>query len=198
MKSRVAFTILALTFVGLAFISTPAFAQGRSGGAPGAGGVQALASDLAALAARVAKLEGNIVAADLAGTYSAVILSTTLHGARPGTPPNPASIETEASRGSLTLNANGTGHVTLLGCGGGRLTQGSWAVTAAECDDDEPESDLTWTYADGVVTATFLSDGDTVPFTVALGGRLLILGFGDFFPGDPSSEQFVIILTRLK
>jgi len=197
MKSRVAPLLLASTFVALAFISSPVFAQGRPGGTlPGAGGVQTLASDLAALAARVAKLEGNIVAADLAGTYSAVILSTSLHGARPGVAP--AAIETEASRGSLTLNANGTGQVTLLGCGGGRLTQGSWALTAAECDDDEPESALTWTYADGVVTATFLSDGDTVPFTVALGGRFLILGFGGFYPSDPSSDQFVIILTRLK
>ena len=130
MKSRVAPLLLASTFVALAFISSPVFAQGRAGGAPGAGGVQTLANDLAALAARVAKLEGNIVAADLAATYSAVILSTRLHAALPGVAP--AAIETEASRGSLTLNANGTGHVTLLGCGGGRLTQGSWALTAAE------------------------------------------------------------------
>ena len=96
MKSRVAPLLLASTFVALAFVSSPVFAQGRPGGPlPGAGGVQTLASDLAALAARVAKLEGNIVAADLAGTYSAVILSTSLHGARPNVAP--AAIETEGT-----------------------------------------------------------------------------------------------------
>ncbi len=194
MKSRVAPLLLGSTFIALAFISTPVFAQGRAGGAPGAaGGVQ---NQLAALEARVAKLEGNIVAADLAGTYSAVILSTKCTAPAPVS--LPAAIQTEGSRGTLTLNANGTGHVTLESCGGGRLTQGSWTLTAAECDDDEPESDLTWTYADGVITATFLSDGDTVPFTVALGGRFLILGFAGFYPSDPSSDQFLIILTRLK
>ena len=195
MKSRVAPLLLASTFIALAFISSPVFAQGRPGGPPpGAGGVQSLASDLAALAARVAKLEGNIVAGDLAGTYSGVLLSTNMRGARTGVP---ASIETAGSRGSLTLNANGTGHVTLDGCGGATLTF-TLGGTLTDAGCDEPASDLTWTYADGVITATFLSDGDTVPFTVALGGRFLILGFAGFHASDPSSDQFLFILTRLR
>ena len=52
--------------------------------------------------------------------------------------------------------------------------------------------------ANGVITITFLSDGDEIPFSVALGGRLLILGFAAFHPGDPSSDQALIIATRLQ
>ena len=51
---------------------------------------------------------------------------------------------------------------------------------------------------DGVITITFLNDGDEIPFTVALGGRLLIMAFAPFHPSDPSSDQFLIIATRLK
>jgi hypothetical protein len=60
---RVASFLLAL-----GFISAPVFAQGPPDSTPGAN--QSLANQVAALAARVAKLEGDIVAADLAGTYA--------------------------------------------------------------------------------------------------------------------------------
>jgi hypothetical protein len=32
---------------------------------------------------------------------------------------------------------------------------------------------VTWTYADGVVTITFLNDGDQIPFNVGVGGPAL-------------------------
>jgi hypothetical protein len=43
-----------------------------------------LAAQVAALSERVAKLEGNIVATDLAGTYSVVVLNTDMSGVPPG------------------------------------------------------------------------------------------------------------------
>jgi hypothetical protein len=178
-----------------AFVSAPVFAQGPPGGVPG-GGVQTLATDLANLTARVAKLEGNIVAADLAGTYSVVGLDTTMTAFHAGTPPVPATINTLAFRATLTLNANGTGDATATSCEGSTLTQGSWSMQGVDCS--EPATGVTWTYANGVITITFLSDGDEIPFVVGLGGRLLVMGFAPFHPGDPSSDQLLIIATRLR
>jgi len=48
------------------------------------------------------------------------------------------------------------------------------------------------------VTVTFLSDGDEIPFNVAMGGRFLITAFGPFHPGDPSSDQLLLIAARLR
>ena len=196
MKSRVASLLL-----GFAFIAAPVFAQGPPGGIPGGGAIQSLANDIAALSARVAKLEGNIVASDLAGTYSLVGLDTSMTGAH--LPTSPATIITLGFRASLTLNAppvgsaGGTGSISAIACEGSRLTQGVWSVTAAG-DCSESGSDVTWTYAGGVLTVTFLSDGDEIPFVVGLGGRFAIQAYAPFHASDPSSDQFLFILTRLK
>jgi hypothetical protein len=192
MKRRIA-SLLVL----LAFVATPVLAQGPpgQGGGPGqAGG--GLASELAALTARVAKLEGNIVASDLAGTYNFVGIVNTMDGIRPGV--SPASITTEAFRGTLTLNANGTGTSGPPGgCEGSTLTQGTWILTGvAPCS--ATLENVTWTYANGVITITFESDGDQIPFAVALGGRFLIMAFAPFHASDPSSNQFLFIATRLQ
>jgi hypothetical protein len=190
MKLRVASLILAF-----AFVSVPVFAQGPPAVIPGGGLVQSLASDLAALAARVSKLEGNIVASDLAGTYYLNGLNTTMHALVAGV--HPATINTEAFRATLTLNADLTGSTSApVACEGSTLTQGTWTLTGFDCS--EPATDVTWTYADGVITITFLNDGDEIPFNVALGGRLLIFSFAPFHPSDRSSDQFLLIATRLK
>jgi hypothetical protein len=187
---------VASLFVALAFISAPVFAQGPPGGIPGGGGVQSLTKDLADLKARVDKLEGNIVAADLAGTYSVVGLSTTMTAFHAGAPPIPATINTTAFSATFTLNAGGTGTASATLCQGSTLTQGSWAMQGVDCG--QPATGITWTYADGVVTITFLSDGDGLPFNVGPGGRLLVNAFAGFHPSDPSSDQFLIIATRLR
>jgi hypothetical protein len=69
-------------------------------------------------------------------------------------------------------------------------------LTGVDCT--EPPSNVTWTYANGVITITFLSDGDEIPFAVALGGRLLINAFAPFHPSDPSSNQFLLVAARLR
>jgi hypothetical protein len=189
--NRALVIVLAVCLLLVAFVSLPA-----QGPPPGAGSAASLSAQVAALAARVDKLEGNIVASDLAGTYSVTGLSTTMTAFRFGNPNVPATINTSAFRATLTLNANGTGSGSTLACEGSTLTQGSWAMTGFDCS--EPVGNVTWTYADGVITITFLSDGDVIPLTVALGGRLLILAVAPFHPGDPSSDQFMLIATRLR
>ena len=192
---------IALLLLTIGSISAPVFAQGAPGGAPGGGGAnQSLANQVAALAARVAKLEGDIVAADLAGTYAFRGLVTSMSAFRPATTSEPAhnaTISTEAFRATLTLAADGTGSGSGFSCEGAKLTQGSWTLTGLQCEPGG-SADVTWTYEDGVITITFLDDGDEIPFSVALGGRLLIMNFAPFHPGDPSSEQFLFIATRLK
>ena len=182
-------------FLGVAFIAAPVFAQGRPPTVPGGGGVQELASQLAALQARVAKLEGNIVAADLAGTYSVTLFGTNMNGAR-AVPPRAATINTIAGRGTLTLNADGTGTIASLACEGSEMVVATGAMHGVDCS--EPDSEVTWTYAEGVATVTFLGDGDQLPFNVSLGGRYLTVAFAPFHPSEPGSDHVLIIATRLK
>ena len=183
-------------FLAVAFIASPVFAQGPPGAIPGGGAIQALTSSLTALTARVAKLEGNIVASDLAGTYSLVGLNTTMRAFHAGPPVDNATIDTSALRGSFTLNADGTGTASAVGaCEGATLTEGSWTMQGFDCS--EPAGDMTWNYADGVITITF-SDGDEIPFDVALGGRFLIVAFAPFHASESSSNQVLLIATRLR
>ena len=189
MKIRIA----ALAFVG-AIASLPAYAQGPGGPPPN---YQQLVSQLADLQARVAKLEGNITAADVAGTYTVLVLDTVMTGFRPGTPPHLATIETTSVFGTITLDANGTGSTSVIECEGSRLTLATGAMTGVDCSESENTS-VTWTYAAGVATITFLNDGDQIPFVVGLGGRLLIAGAAPFHPGDPSSDSILLLLTRLR
>src|SRR5262245_22503712 len=172
MKIRVTSLFLAVTLV-----SVPVFAQGPPGGIPGGGVVQLLANNLAALTERVSKLEGNIVASDLAGTYSLFVVDTQISAMRPGI--GPGGISFLAQRATLRLNADLTGTASPFSCEGSTLT-GTWTVEDSDCS--EPAADVTWTYADGVITITFLSDGDEIPLNVALGGRLLINAGASFSP----------------
>src|SRR5262245_6312383 len=101
MKTRIAVLLLAF-----AFVSVPVFAQGAPGVSNGVP-FQALAKDIAALADRVSKLEGNVGPAELAGTYNVVGLSSGMSAFKPGTPPVLATIEMDAFRAQLILNADG-------------------------------------------------------------------------------------------
>jgi hypothetical protein len=195
MTSRVR-SVLVAFFVALAL---PVYAQGQGQGGPPS---NSLAGQLQALTARVAKLEGNITAADLAGTYNFLILDTQMTGVHP--PDGVATIRTSGERATLTLNANGTGSASGLSCGGSRLTVATGALTDAGGDEDLDCSksgatvDVTWTYAGGVITITFVDDGDQIPFSVALGGRLLIVGGASFFQCCGGSEESLFIATRLQ
>ena len=187
MGIRVAFVV---AFVSIA---VPGRAQGPGQPPPN---YQQLVTQIAALQARVDKLEGNIVASDLAGTYSTIGLDTSMTALRAGSPFVNATINTAAFRGTLTLKADGTGDLSELTCEGSTLVQGPWSMQGFNCS--EPSTDVTWTYANGVITITFLNDGDQIPLVVALGGRFLIMAFAPFHPSDPSSDQFLLMATRLR
>jgi hypothetical protein len=195
MRVRTSFCALALMMT----LSLSAYAQG---GKPGGAGetITSLTAKLTALTERVGKLEGNIAAPDLAGTYAVTLIDMSMTGLRVGPPLVNATISTSAIRAALILNADGTGNTaagnTFSGCEGSTLTQGTWAMTGFDCSG--PPTDVTWTYADGVITITFLDDGDQIPFNVAVGGRLLIQAFSPFHPSDPSSDHVLVIATRLK
>jgi len=105
-------------FCVFAFAALTTQAQGPGGPPPGAGeNIQSLADKLAALATRVAKLEGEIVAADLVGTYALHGFQSELRAAGAGDP-DPSSV----------LRVRGDG------CAGGRRRRifqriGEWAQT---------------------------------------------------------------------
>jgi hypothetical protein len=201
MGTRAAFVVVALVFT----VASPARAQGPGQPPPN---YQQLAAQIANLQARVAKLEGNIVASDLAGTYSLLVMDTSMsafHPATPGVPAVPATIGTGATNAALTLNADGTGSVNLIRCEGETLTQGTWSLTGDNAACGTPtDTGLTWTYANGVSTIIFLDANGApdhngpIPFTVALGGRLLVIAGSPFHAGDPSSDHILFLATRLR
>jgi hypothetical protein len=157
--------------------SLPAFAQGRP---PAAGEtLKSLSEQVAALAARVAKLEsGRVTAQDLAGTYRWAYLGVQLQG-------NPAridleSIDSEAT--TLTLNSDGTLLISVsqMNC---RLQQGApWAVIVP-CDSEGGEGTGNWRLENGRLLIEF-PDGDTLDVAVTAGGRVLV------HSGAVSSEAF--------
>jgi hypothetical protein len=191
--------------IALVIAPFPAYAQGAPGSVSGAGAIQTLTRDLAALTARVSKLEGNIVPADLVGTYTLAGISIPMQGAVPGV--RPAAIVTEALMARLTLNANGS--ITpsplpsaLPRCGRIKLTQGSWALTdesplpGETCDEESPFNP-TWSYADGILTLN-TEENEAIPFSMAAGGRFGIVSFAGFHPQEASSDTFMLILSRLQ
>lgn len=188
----------------LLLASVPAHAQGPAGPPPN---YQQLAAQLSDLQARVAKLEGQIVASDLAGTYSLLVMDTAMSAFHPptlGGSAVPATITTGSSNAALTLNADGTGSGSLIHCEAETLTQGSWSLTGNNACGTPTQIGVTWTYADGIATITFLDENGApdhngpIPFTVALGGRLLVIGSSSFHASDPSSDHILFLATRLR
>ncbi len=184
----------------LLLASVPAHAQGPN--APP--NFPQLAAQVADLQARVGKLEGNVVASDLVGTYSLLVMDTSMTAFHPGVPAVPATISTSSTNAALTLNPDGTGSATLSRCDGATLTQGTWSVTGFNSCGGSTQTGITWTYAKGVTTITFLDENGApdhngpIPFTVALGGRLLVIGDSPFHPSDPSSDHLLFLATRLR
>jgi C-terminal lipocalin-like domain len=185
----------------LLLASVPAHAQGPAGPPPT---YQQLVAQIGDLQARVAKLEGHIVASDLVGTYSLLVMDTAMSAFHPGVPPVPATISTNSTNVALTLNADGTGTANLIRCESATLTQGTWSLTGNSSCGSSTQTGVTWTYANGVSSITFLDENGNpdhngpISFTVALGGRLLVLGGSPFHPSDPSSDHLLFLATRLR
>lgn len=154
----------------------------------------ALAKQVADLQARVAKLEGTIVASDLAGTYAVHTIDTHLSSAAP------ASIAAVVSSSTVTLNADGTGVLSPAGsCGGAVLMPAIGVLSPINCTG-APGYPFTWTYADGVLDEIldplYVPGGGTVRFDVGIGGRIMTTSFAPAYGTD--ADTLFLILTRLK
>jgi hypothetical protein len=164
-------------FSAAAFTALSAQAQN-----PGAT-VESLASDLAALTARVAKLEGQIVAADLVGTYAVHGIQVELSGG------NSAQVSSYVFVGTAVLAADGTASLTATESGN-TLFIGSSSSVSPFMGSGGGTMTTTWTYADGTVT----TPGGAPSLVVAAGGRILIGSSAN--PSD--GTNVLLILTRLQ
>lgn len=151
------------------------------------------AAELAALTERVAKLEGQITAADLVGTYAIIVLENDLVGLIPGV--RNANIKNQAFTGTVTLNADGTGSSNVTGTGN-VLTLGTGALTQIPGGGS---GNFHWTYANGTITTDATSDfGNNISFTVGLNTRLAVGVLTDFDSVNKKSDVTLFILTRLQ
>jgi hypothetical protein len=156
-------------------------AQGQNSGAT----VDSLASDLAALTARVAKLEGQIVAADLVGTYAIHGIQVELSGG------NSPQVSSYVFVGTVVLASDGTASLTTAAPSGNTLSIGSpSSVSPFMGSGGGGTSTGAWTYADGTLTL----QGGAPPLAVAAGGRILIGSSAN--PSD--GTNVLLILTRLQ
>ena len=139
---------------------------------------QALVTAINAIGTRVAKLEGQITAADLVGTYTLHQLQTELGG---GTSER---VAVYTGGGTVTLAANGTGTIS------GNIELGHQlnlpAGTLTPINRPQATSNFTWTYAGGAISALGGS------LSVVAGGRLLV--FTGVNPAD--GTNVILLLTR--
>jgi hypothetical protein len=168
--------------VALVFAPLPARAQGPS---------SSVAARIAALEARVAKLEGGITSADLVGTYALAWINIPLDG---HTATQSASVKTDGVTGTLTLSAGGGASLVIAGCSVVLGIEPSWALTNLGCGGDSATG--TWTYANGVLT-TDIGQYD-FDYNVGVGGRLLTAAGAFFHAGDASSDAGIIVGSRLQ
>lgn len=160
MRIRVACFALLFLFTGVsAHAQTPTPGGGRQT-------IQSLSDELAALKARVAKLEsGKVEAADLAGTYWIQALGVELHGGFP------AQIGSETSVGTMTLNADGSGVFTGKDARWDLRQGAPWSLTHSESTGS---GTFTWIVEDGKVVIP--EDEDGFAALIAAGGKVLIGG----------------------
>jgi hypothetical protein len=176
--------------VSLFLVTALAFAPVHAGAQLPPGAANNVSARLAALEAKVARLEGNITAGDLVGTYRAAALATDLDGGPP------ASVQMFAYGGTIQLNPDGlTGEIVQGGGTSGviDLVQGSPWTDGAQLIPTQPPIPITWTYSNGIV---HISDGTVhlqLDLIVGVGGRVLIwAGLSDDNTAD------IIIATRLQ
>jgi len=148
--------------------------------------IQSLASDLAALTQRVAKLEGQIVAADLVGTYAFRGFQIELGGGASRT----AQVSSYVFEGTVTLNADGTASLSAAPENGNTLSFTTPAMVSIFKGNDGGSGSTTWTYSDGTVSVV----GGAPPLSVAAGGRVLV-GVG---ANPDDGTDVLLILTRLQ
>jgi hypothetical protein len=137
---------------------------------------QALVNSLNSLTARVAKLEGQISAADLAGSYTVAGLQIGLI--------NNNLVETISYGGTLILAANGTFSLTLVGNGFDLPIPGARVL-----HPDSGSISGTWSLTGNTITA----QGDfTGQLAHAAGGRVLV------HSGFNNADGSTVLLTFVR
>jgi hypothetical protein len=158
----------------------PAQAQGNSGASN-------LSARVAALEAAVSKLNGNITAADLEGTYNFYFVATALYGGSTN------QITSYFITGTMTFEAGGTGQVEDSVAAGGQLTEQlpteSWLFGNVG-GSGVFDGSFSWVYNNGVVTIN--AGGDINDFTPTVGGQVMVGVQG----GPPGDNQAIFVLTR--
>jgi hypothetical protein len=184
-----------LLFV-LSFSPRPALAQGPPGTPGGDSNLQAR---VVALEAAVAKLNGNITTADLAGTYAFYLIGTSIDG--PGTVATYNAVSSYVIKGTVTLTATiatgGTGTIDGVIEGVQMLEQSAaanWTWGASPIGGIPQSTTLTWTYDSGTRTLSVEPNAGFNAFdlSVAAGGQVLVSATG----GTPSNNQQLLVLTR--
>ena len=147
--------------------------------------IDSLASDLAALTARVAKLQGQITAADLAGTYALNAIQMELGGG------SPARVSSYVFVGTAILSADGTGTFMSSGEKGNTLSISPNSSVSPFMSPNSAggTSSFTWTYANGVLTSAGIPS-----LAVAVGGRILIGASAN----NSDGANVLLIFTRLQ
>lgn len=148
---------------------------------------QALATAINNLTTRVNKLEGQLVAGDLAGTYSNFVFGVL---ATPQ-PSNSARVESYNSRGTLILSANGT--FSMSGTiNGYSLTWNMTGGTVSGQTEAIPDNRSgTWSLSGNTLTLSS-SGGGTASLAVTAGGRLFITG-GPTGSGEAGGELVLFV-----
>lgn len=145
---------------------------------------QALATAVNGLAGRVARLEGQVTAADLVGTYTINYFQTEMVGAGGN-----SHVASYAAGGTATLAANGVatlspitevGHQLNFTAGGGG--------SRTPINRTDTGGVVSWSLSGGTVR---MFDRN---FTIADGGRLLILTTSN--PADGSTVLFLLTRTN--
>ena len=191
-KWNIRIVLLICSFV---FTVAPAPAQGP-GGPPSGAGNDSLANKVAALEARVAKLEGQITSSDLVGTYAFHGFQTEL---RAKVQDGATAVSSYVFQGTIVFNADGTasfsaggterGHALNLfqnpSIGSGTLPAGRAVINKV----DGGSAPFTWTFANGVVTTSV-----GFPANVTAGGRVLVATGTNPLDGT----TVLLIMTRLQ
>lgn len=146
-------TFIAFTVV--AFGLSPVQAQ-----TPNSGPIDALQKDLAALTARVNKLEGkNIKREDLVGTYDLFNFQTEKHAAL--APGGFSQVSSYVDAASFTLKPDGTGSASGTGEHGSTLFFNNTSppsLTKFSPANPEGTFTFTWTYDENTRTVNFVAD----------------------------------------
>jgi hypothetical protein len=175
----------------VAFVAFPRFAHAQ-------GPTSSLAARIAALEARVAKLEsGAVVEADLVGTYGATIFALDLQ--------NVPHVQTETAVGTITLNADHTASFAGTGAHCKLAMPAAWTLSCDPSETGPGSGEATWKIEGDGSTSWLVvqnEDGDDVindPNFIGAGGRMIISGGTGAFPSSAAPvETYSLIMILIK